>query len=656
MASAGERVHEIKSPLPPNDSGQDPFFLSAMKVSEQISRPFKYVVDLYSLERDIDPTKLLGESLTVIVKDRGRTRHFNGQVSSFVSLGISTEYTHYRAILRPWFWFLKQTANCRIFQEMSVPDIFEKVVKDTHGFSDYRLSLSASYNPRVYCVQYRETDMRYVSRLLEEEGIFYYFEHEEGKHTLVLGDSVSAFDTMDAPDSGADVPFHPPGDAIVDTEHVSLWEVHHRVKSTTYVYDDFDFEKPKVDLLGQSTISREHSQAEYEVYDYPGRYAEVRDGESLAKVRIEELQSGHKRINAHSDHRSLQVGFQFNLIEHPIKSENDEYVVFATEINIQSAEVEVMREGAEHLFDIEFVAFPSSEVFRPGRSTPRPTVKGPQTAIVVGKSGEEIWTDKYARVKVQFHWDREGESNENSSCWIRVAQVWAGKGWGAMQIPRIDQEVVVDFLEGDPDRPLITGRVYNDDEMPPYDLPDNQTQSGLKSRSTKGATPENFNELRFEDKKDEEEVYLHAEKDFTRVVENDDVTKVGFEKMDPGDQTIEVYNHQNLKVGEGSGSGSQTIDVQQDRTATIIAGDDSTTVSAGNHSLAVSAGESTIEAAQKITLKVGGSTIEITPAGITIKSVQVAIEGQAQLEAKGAMATFEGSGMCQVKGGLVKIN
>lgn len=631
---AEERVHEVVSPLPPIN-GEPAFLLRAMKAEEKISSPFKFTLDLFSVDFNIDPTDLLGESMTVVLNIHERKRYFNGLVSRFLFLGRTGNYAHYRAELRPWFWFLSHTANCRIFQEMNTTDIFDEVAKTTHGFADYDMNLTGSYVEREYCVQYRESDFAFLSRLLEEEGIFYYCEHHEDKHILVLGDSTTAYGQINARD-GDKIPYRPPGEAQVDLEHIYKWAVDHQVCSTNYVHDDFDFTKPSVDLEGAGAISRDHANADFEVYDYPGRYSEVGDGNTYANVRIEELQSSYKRLNGAADHRDFKVGHSFSLVEYPREAENAEYVLLEAKIEVESAEVEQFRQGADNVFDVEFVAYPKNEPFRPPRRTRKPIVQGPQTAIVVGKSGEEIWTDEYGRVKCQFHWDREGQSDENSSCWVRVSQHWAGKTWGGIHIPRIGQEVIVDFLEGDPDRPIITGRVYNDEQMPPYELPANQTQSGTKSRSTKDGTTETFNELRFEDKKDDEEIYFHAEKDFTRIVENDDVLKIGFEKMDPGDQTVEIYNDQSITVG-------------QNRTAEIQQGNDSTTVSLGDHSIGVDAGKSTIEAAQKITLKVGTSSITIEPAKITISSVQIDINGSATTK-------VAASGMTEVKGGLVKIN
>jgi type VI secretion system secreted protein VgrG len=379
------------------------------------------------------------------------------------------------------------------------------------------------------------------------------------------------------------------------------------------------------------------------VYDYPGLYLENADGEALAKVRIQELQSKYKRLRGTGNHREMTPGKLFNLIDypyrsatsHPRASENAEYVLLKTEIEVASAEVEQMGEGAENAFVVNFVALPSREPFRPARLIRKPVVYGPQTAVVVGKAGEEIWTDKYGRVKLQFHWDREGKSDENSSCWVRVSQVWAGKNFGAMQIPRIGQEVVVGFLEGDPDRPLVIGRVYNEDQMPPYPLPDNQTQSGLVSRSTKSGTADTFNELRFEDKKGDEQVFFHAEKDFEHKVKNNSKVMIG---------------------KAGAPDGSQTIEVWKNRSAEIKTGNDAIKVAQGNHSINVDLGTSTIEAMQKITLKVGASTITIEPAKITLSSPNIAIDGVAKIAAQAPMTDIKGTATLMLGGTVVKIN
>jgi type VI secretion system secreted protein VgrG len=635
--AAGKRIHEVKSPLPPEASGDSPLLLIRLTAKEELSRPFEYVADLLSEHDDIDPNKLLGQPMTIMVRTADdRVRYFQGLVSHFSYRGPEAAYAHYQAVIRPWFWFLSHNSDCRIFQDMTVRDVFEKVAKDTHQFSDFQWNTTATYKKRDYCVQYRESDFNFLSRLLEEEGIYYYFEHEESKHTMVLGDSYTALTSIKGTEkNGPKVPFRPQGEAGLELEHVSEWLVLHELQSGTAVIDDFDFEKPKVELQSKSQISREHAQSKFEVYDYPGLYWVNGDGDQLSKVRIEELQSNFKRLAGISDHRELNAGKLFKLAEHPRKGEDAEYALIKTETEVESAEIAQTREGAENKFVVKFVAIPSHDPFRPARMTKKPFVHGPQTAIVVGKSGEEIWTDKYGRVKLQFHWDREGKSDENSSCWIRVSQAWAGKNWGSVHIPRIGQEVVVTFLEGDPDRPLVIGRVYNADLMPPYGLPDNQTQSGILSRSSKGGTGENANELRFEDKKGEEKVTFHAEKDFDREVENNDSLKVGSPKADDGSQTIEIWKN---------------------RSAEIKTGDDSIKVSAGNHTIKVDAGMSTIEAAQKITLKVGASTIVIEPAKISLSSPEITLTGNAKIGASAPMTEVSGAGALMLSGGMVKIN
>jgi type VI secretion system secreted protein VgrG len=626
--AAGKRIHEVKSPLPPEANGDSPLLLIRLHAKEELSRPFEYTADLLSEHDDIDPNKLLGKPMAITVRTADdRVRCFQGLVSNFSYRGPEAAYAHYQAVIRPWFWFLARNRDCRIFQDMTVRDVFEKVAKDTHQFSDFKWNTTATYKKRDYCVQYRESDFNFLSRLLEEEGIYYYFEHEESKHTMILGDSYTAFTSIKGTEkNGPKVPFRAQGEAGLELEHVSEWQVLHELQSGTTVIDDFDFEKPKVELQSKSQISREHAQSKFEVYDYPGLYWVNGDGDQLSKVRIEELQSNYKRLAGTSDHRELNAGKLFKLAEHPRKGEDAEYALIKTETDVESGEIAQTREGAENKFAVKFVAIPSRDPFRPARTTKKPFVHGPQTAIVVGKSGEEIWTDKYGRVKLQFHWDREGKSDENSSCWIRVSQAWAGKNWGSMHIPRIGQEVVVTFLEGDPDRPLVIGRVYNADLMPPYGLPDNQTQSGILSRSSKGGTGENANELRFEDKKGEEKVTFHAEKDFDREVENNDSLKVGSAKAEDGSQTIEIWKN---------------------RSAEIKTGDDVTKVTAGS---------STIEAAQKITLKVGASTIVIEPAKISLSSPEITVTGNAKISASAPMTEVSGAGALTLSGGMVKIN
>jgi type VI secretion system secreted protein VgrG len=322
----------------------------------------------------------------------------------------------------------------------------------------------------------------------------------------------------------------------------------------------------------------------------------------------------------------LQPGMEFELEDFYFEEQNTKHYIVSASYVIEGDEIVSGMSGTGEVFQCTFTAINSEQQFSSARKTQKPLIAGTQTAIVVGKEGEEIWTDKYGRVKVQFHWDRVGEENETSTCWIRVSQPMAGKNWGWVSLPRIGQEVVISFMEGDPDRPLITGRVYNAEQMPPYTLPANQTQSGIKTRSSKEGTADNFNEIRFEDKKGEEELYIHAEKDCNRVVENNDTLKVGFDKMDSGDQTIDIYN---------------------DRT---------TTIKQGNDTVNIDAGKSATEAMTSIELKVGSNSIKIDQSGITIKGIIIKIEGTATADMKSPMTTVKGDGMLTLKGGMTMIN
>ncbi|MHC5002576.1 MAG: type VI secretion system Vgr family protein [Planctomycetota bacterium] len=663
MRTQAERGAIVKSPL-----GGDVLLLAAMSGSEQLGTPFELHLDLTSEEHEIAIDDVLGQSMTISIDAAGGQRHFNGIVSRFAQVGFvkdtSERYlARYQATLVPWLWLLTRTADCRIFQEKTVLDIIKEVFRD-NGFTDFDDRTTGSYPQRDFCVQYRETDFNFVSRLMEEVGIYYYFLHEDGKHTLVLADDYGSHGALPEYD---EIPYFPPGNPEArERDHVSMWSLARQVQSGQYALDEFDFEKPKADMTAKTAVSRAHAEGNHEVFDYPGQYATTSEGDNCARVRIEALQAQHELVRGGGTVRGVVAGALFNLTDFPRGDQNREYLVVGVAHDLQVSGGESGGGGPSALYQCTFSAIDSRQPYRTPRTTPRPVVQGPQTAIVVGKSGEEIWTDKHGRVKLQFHWDRYGKSDENSSCWVRVSQAWAGSTWGHIQIPRIGQEVIVEFLEGDPDRPIVTGRVYNGDNKTPYELPANQTQSGLKTRSTKDGDAKTFNELRFEDKKGEEHVYFHAEKDFERVVENNDSLKVGFEDKDKGDQTIEVYNDRTTKIGNNDTlevglsirkKGDQTIKIQNHQTVTLEQGNQTTTIKAGDQTTKVSAGKTLHEACQSITLKVGSSSIKIEPAKITIKAPQIAIQADTKLDAKaGAMANVEGSAMLNLKGGVVKIN
>ncbi len=560
----------VKTPL-----GDDKLLFYSMSATEQLGRLFEYDLQCLSNESDIQLDEILGGNVTVQSHGHdGQPRFFNGYVSRFSQAGMHGDYFVYQAILRPWFWFLTRTSDCRIFQEKTVPDIVKEVFRD-HGFSDFEELLSNTYRQWNYCVQYRETDFNFISRLLEQEGIYYYFKHEDGKHTMVLSDSISAHETVSGYE---EVPYYPPEETDRrERDYISSWALTREIQPGIYALNDFDFEKPKASLQVKSTIKRQHEQASFEVYDYPGEYHETGDGENYARSRIEELQAQHEMVQGSGNVSGLTTGCLFKLINYGREDQNREYLIVSTNYNLGPQEYESQNSGADAYFSCSFRAIDSQQPFRATRATPKPIVQGPQTAIVVGKSGEEIWTDEYGRVKVQFHWDRYGKSDENSSCWVRVAQIWAGKSWGGMYIPRIGQEVIIEFLEGDPDRPIITGRVYNQNNMPPYGLPADKTKSTIKSNSSKGGG--GSNEFRFEDLKGSEEVYLHGQKDWTIAIENDKNQTVG------NNETLSVGNNRDKTVGNDQSEGignNKTIQVGSNHTETI--GSNKTIQVGSNHS------------------------------------------------------------------------
>jgi len=628
----------------------DVLLFAGMQGKEQLGRLSSFTVNLVSTDKAVKIADVLGKPLTVSVmlSDGSTKRHFNGIVTHFRCTGWSGDEAAYEATVQPGLWLLSRRSDCRIFQDKSVPDIVKEVCA-AYG-ANVGLSvdlLSNSYPALPYCVQYRETDLDFVCRLLEGAGIYFYFTHSSDSHSMVLADSYGAHRPI--PGYGALKYADRAARATDRAESVSAWSAGGAITSSTYVLNDFDFEKASASASGglvtNATIAAAFEQTAYEVYDYPGNYIKSSDGNALARAYVESLHGQGELIAATSSARGLFPGGLFTLVEHPREDQNRAYLVTSASYTLTGNDY--TSGGNAFTFACNIEAVGKEHAFRPMPVTPRPVVRGPQTALVVGKAGEEIWTDKYGRVKVQFHWDRLGKSDENSSCWVRVAQGWAGKGWGAMAIPRVGMEVVVSFLEGDPDRPLITGCVYNSDAMPPYALPDEQTVSTVKSRSTKQG--DGFNELRFEDKKGEEEVFMHAERDFLRVVKNNDALKVGFETADKGNQTIDIKNDQTLTVGH-----DQIEKIDNNQTTTIKA-DQKLDV---NGKQDVKVGSTiVIEAGTSIELKVGGSSIKIEAAKITIKSAEIEIAADAGAKVKaGAMMEIKAGAVMTIGGALVQIN
>jgi len=514
---------------------------------EEMSSPYQVDLALASEEDIAFDAVVSKEALLTIVGDEV-DRHFHGIVSEFTQSGTKDRFRLYRATLVPSLWTLSLKQDCRIFQDKSVQDIVQQLLQDAGITSDrFEFRLQKKPQPREYCVQYRETDLNFISRLLEEEGIFYFFEHAEDKHLLVFGDGPVNYQPIPGE---ANVVYRSSG-MVPGEEFISSFVLSRQMTSGRMTLRDFNFQKPSLDLTSQKEAG---SFTRLEVYDYPGEYLEPGRGKQLTDIRLQESVTFSESAEGNSVCFRLNPGFTFKLADHELEGFNQDYLlvnVIHTGVQPQTLEEQAGRTGSS--YSNQFLCVPSAVAFRPGRNTPKPVVEGVQTAIITGPSGEEIYTDEHGRVKVQFHWDREGKNDDKSSCWIRVSQVWAGSGWGAMYIPRIGQEVIVDFVEGDPDRPIITGRVYHGTNTPPYTLPEDKTKSTIKSDSSLGGG--GSNELRFEDKKGEEEVFLHGQKDWTIGIENDKNQTIGH------DETMSVGNDRTKTVGNNQ---SETIRVNKD--------------------------------------------------------------------------------------------
>src|SRR2546423_5664632 len=429
---------QITTPL-----GANKLLVRAFSGDEQISGLFRYSLELVSEDKSLDFTSIVGKDATVTLLLNDGTKHyFNGVVARFVQEDADERLVTYYAELRPWLWQLTLTANCQIFQNKSTPDIITGLFNEL-GFTDFKNSLTKTYNPREYCVQYNETAFDFVSRLMEDEGIFYFFEHTDGKHTLVLADDSDAHQVCPGLSEGARYR----GSAVEHTDDraVTRCRIEQQVVTGKFAHDDFNFETPSTDLL----TSVDGTDGKMRVYEYPGGFVKKDSGESRANLRMESHEHPRKVLHGEGHVRAFAAGYKFDLKEHYRDDANTSYVLR-----------HVSHAATQERYTNSFEAFPADAPFRPPRATPRPFIAGVQTAIVTGKSGEEIWTDKYGRVKVQFDWDQKEANDENSSCWIRVDQGWAGKQWGGIFLPRIGQEVVVSFEEGDPDRPVVTGAVY----------------------------------------------------------------------------------------------------------------------------------------------------------------------------------------------------
>ena len=525
---------------------------------EGISEQFAFEITAVSPDAAIVLDGMVGQKARLSF-DAGdeEPRQVAGVIARFEHGESAKKLTAYRIQLVPTAHRLRLRRDCRIFQEMTVPDVIKKVLAGAGLGSAHRFALEASYEPREYCVQYRESDADFIARLAEEEGIHFYFEHGDSGDVLVFADRPSAHTPIGGEST---IVFRPPSGALVSREHVSALRWAEVLRTGKVTLRDYNFKRPSLLLEGDAESKRDD---DLESYDYPGEYDAPTLGKSLAAVRLGEQVTARQLGQGASACARLIPGSTFTLAEHPREDLNREYLV--TRVEHRGSEPEMEGEAASP-YDNTFEVVRADVDYRPPRTTPRPTVNGIQTATVVGPAGEEIHVDEHGRIKVQFHWDRLGKKDERSSCWIRVAQAWTGAAFGAFFIPRIGHEVVVAFLEGDPDRPLVTGSVHHGTDVPPYPLPANKTRSTMRTNTTPGGG--GFNELRFEDKKSSEEVYLHAQKDFNSEVENDRTAKVGHndELRVSGDRDETIVGSDTEAVGA-----KKTITVGASHTETIAA-------------------------------------------------------------------------------------
>lgn len=622
------RSLDIETPL-----GPGAFVLVALNGHEGLSTLSRFSISLKCKRHDIEAVRMLGQNVTMRVEAaQGKPRYFNGYITRWSGVdeirdtqvgGKQTKAYVYEATVSPWLWFLTRSANSRIFQNQTVPEIVEAVFKAHGALASFKNQLSGSYRSWPYCVQYRETDFNFVNRLLEQEGIYYQVEHANGKHTVTLVDSISAHKPLPGYE---EIRFDEEDRA--GGEMFQQWQSTHEIQAGRYVVADYDYVKPRAVIEQMAEKRPGHPYGEFEFYDYPGEVDNPSEAKQAAALRIDELHSQHHTFSASGNVRGLQPGCSFKLASHPVAAFNDKHLVVSASYQC-TGNADSSGGGDTFNFRCSVQAIPLKQQFRPPRLTPKPLVQGPQTAVVVGKAGEEIDTDEegLGRIKVQFRWDRYGKGDENSSCWIRVAQPWAGNAYGAFALPRLGQEVIVEFLEGDPDWPIVTGSVYNGENKPPYKLPDEKTRWGIKSRSSKGGGASNLNELRFEDKKGSEEVYLHAEKDlnfYTKKkrtefigdeshlqVEKDVLRKLGADVHTDikGDELTKLGGGVHLTIGQD----------WQAKVGTKMAAD-------AGQEIHLKAGTTVvIEAGSQISLKVGGNFITINSGGVFIKGSMVMV-------------------------------
>ncbi|MFT5083968.1 MAG: type VI secretion system secreted protein VgrG [Lentisphaeria bacterium] len=674
--------------------GEDTFILTAFSGSEFVSNLFEFRIEVISEVLDIKPDSVVGKATTVTVQNE-HERVFNGYIKDF-SVGEVKSHglRSYKMTMVPWLWFLSQTNNHRIFQNKNTKDIVSQIFQDL-DFSDFEFR-AAGGSVREYCIQHNESDLHFVSRLLEEEGIAYYFTHEKSKHQLTLVDQKNAYDEC----GETDLEY---SNGTSPGAQITRWEHLHNFKKGQWSLSDYNFKEPTKKLFSNTkTTSKFANNDKYEHYEYPGMY-DAALGNDLVKIRLDAEEAGINTVLGTSDCSTFYAGGRFKVDKHESASEKGDFILVRVDHDMHdSSHVSGKKQSSG--YSNAFVCIPANVHFRPQLEHAKPVMRGPQSAIVTGPSGEEIYVDDLGRVKCQFYWDREGKNDENTTCFIRVMQQWAGAQWGASFIPRIGHEVIVDFIDGDPDRPIITGTVYNGKNKPPFD---SKTQSGWRTRSSKSGTAANANELRFDDKKDAEQIYIHAEKNMDTEVENDETHTVDNDrtkhikhdensdidndrnKTVGNNQTETIVKNKTISVGENHDETigkNNTISVGKDHTETI--GKNASIDIAHNETLnigknvTIGIGENHDESVGKnMTISVGGNLTEevsgqyreavtkeyrLTAKKIAMEadqeilfktgSAKILMKSNGDITISGKNITVKGSGNVVVKGSQVKVN
>ncbi|MBI1425470.1 MAG: type VI secretion system tip protein VgrG [Gammaproteobacteria bacterium] len=621
--------------------GKDELLLTEFEGTDHISNLFEYHLTALSTNHDIKPEDLIGEEVTININTKHKAV-FHGIVNTFEYGDIrGHNMREYRFTIVPWLWFLGKTENRRIFQNKNTKEIVSDVFNDL-GFKDFEFKAQGG-KVREYCVQYGESDLHFVSRLLEEDGIAYYFKHDTKKHTLVIVDQKNAYDIC--PDTNLTFSL-----GSTSENEVTGWRHNYEFREGVWTLNDYNFKEPaKSQLAEAKTVSKFKNNTRFQHYDYPGVY-DYPSNRDLANMRMDAEEVPMNTVYGSSTCSTFYAGGQFKLEKHTNKQEQGMYLLTSVTHSAQDSSYFTGDGGSSHYAN-SFTCIPADVHFRPRLMHQRPVMKGPQSAVVTGPAGEEIYIDDFGRIKVQFIWDRQGKKNENSSCFLRVMQSWAGNQWGASFIPRIGHEVIVSFLDGDPDRPIVTGTVYNGVNKPVYS---SKTQSGIKTRSTKSGSAENYNELRFEDQKGSEQIYIHAEKNLDTMVENDETLTIDHDRTKTikhdenstidNDRNKTVKNNQTETIGK-----NKTIDVGEDHNESVhqnmtIRVDKDLTESVGGQYMetvkddyGLRAKTITMQANDKIVLQTGSAKIVMSNSGeITISGSTINIKGSGNVVIKGS--------------------